>query len=187
MRQVIPAQSLLGQSEISQIKISNRSRDDIPDILRGLQYIYVDDKLQEQLFSLLIKLLDDKQRRLGRKGMDLWRIFVLATLRVNLNWDYDRLQHMVNEHRTIRQMLGHSIVDEDYHYPLQTLKDNVQLLTPEILDEINQAIVMSGHTLVKKGAKTPYVPALTLLLSRQMFTFLQILACCMMRCAKGYS
>lgn len=150
MRQVIPAQSLLGQSEISQIKISNRSRDDIPNILRGLQYIYVDDKLQEQLFSLLIKLLNDKQRRLGRKGMDLWRIFVLATLRVNLNWDYDRLQHMVNEHRTIRQMLGHSIVDEDYHYPLQTLKDNVQLLTPEILDEINQAIVMSGHTLVKK-------------------------------------
>jgi hypothetical protein len=151
MRQVIPAQSRLGQSDISQIKISTRSRDDIPDILRGLQYIYVDDELQKQLFSLLTKLLDDKQRRLGRKGMDLWRIFVLATLRVNLNWDYDRLQTMANGYELIRQMLGHSIMDEDYQYPLQTLKDNVQLLTPEILDEINQAIVMSGHTLVKKG------------------------------------
>ena len=82
--------------------------------------------------------------------MDLWRVFVLATLRVNLNWDYDRLQHMVNEHRTIRQMLGHGSFDDDYEYSLQTLKDNVHMLTPEILDEINQAIVNAGHGLVKK-------------------------------------
>jgi IS5 family transposase len=55
--------------------------------------------------------------------MDLWRIFVMATLRVNLNWDYDRLQHMVNEHKTIRKMLGHGFFDDDCEYSLQTLKD----------------------------------------------------------------
>ena len=50
---------------------------------------------------------------------------------------------------TLREMLGHGAFDkEDYHY--QTLKDNVSLLTPELLDQINQLVVSSGHVLVKK-------------------------------------
>ena len=32
-------------------------------------------------------------------------------------------------------MLGHGLMDNDKTYPLQTLKDNVKLLTPEILDK----------------------------------------------------
>lgn len=47
-------------------------------------------------------------------------------------------------------MLGHGMIDEDYEYKLQTLKDNVHLLTPEILDDINQIVIREGHTLVKK-------------------------------------
>jgi IS5 family transposase len=35
--------------------------------------------------------------------------------------------------------------------PYQTLVDNVGLLTPELLDKINQIIVMGGHALLKKG------------------------------------
>jgi hypothetical protein len=27
----------------------------------------------------------------GRPGMTLWKILVLGTLRLSLNWDYDRL------------------------------------------------------------------------------------------------
>jgi hypothetical protein len=46
-------------------------------------------------------------------------------------------------------MLGHASFDETaYHF--QTLKDNVSLLTPELLDEINQVVVAAGHVLVKK-------------------------------------
>ena len=71
-------------------------------------------------------------------------------LRLNLNWDYDRLQEMVNQHRTIRQMLGHGLSDDGETYHLQTLKDNVSLLTPEILDRINQIVVKAGHELRKK-------------------------------------
>ncbi len=150
MREVMPVQRRLNQTDIADIKISTRSRDDTPDILKGLQYIYINEPLREQLFLSLDQLLTDKQKRLGRKGMDLWSVFVLATLRVNLNWDYDRLEHMVNEHRTIRKMIGHGGFDDEYEYSLQTLKDNVQLLTPEILDEINLAVVSAGHRLVKK-------------------------------------
>ena len=49
---------------------------------------------------------------------------------MNLNWDYDRLEEMANNHKTIRKMLGHGSFGDNYEYKLQTLKDNVYLLTP---------------------------------------------------------
>jgi hypothetical protein len=65
----------------------------------------------------------------GRPGMDSWKILVMGSLRLNLNCDYDRLLELVNNHKTIRQMLGHGFTDDDLSYHLQTLKDNVQLFT----------------------------------------------------------
>jgi len=85
----------------------------------------------------------------GRPGMDLWKILVMGTIRINCNWDYDKLQDIVNNHKTMRQMLGHEIID-DKIYPLQTLKDNISLLTPDILDKINTIVVEDGHKLVVK-------------------------------------
>ncbi|VAX11111.1 hypothetical protein MNBD_GAMMA25-1368 [hydrothermal vent metagenome] len=76
----------------------------------------------------------------------------MGTLRLNLNCDYDRLQERVNHHNSTRQMLGHGFTDDDKIYSLQTLKDNVQSFTPEILDEINQVVVRAGLKLKKKGS-----------------------------------
>ncbi len=36
------------------------------------------------------------------------KILVLGVLRLGLNADYDRLRQLANEHRTIRQVLGHT-------------------------------------------------------------------------------
>ena len=47
-------------------------------------------------------------------------------------WDYDKLQDIVNNHRNMRQTLGHGMMDDDKSYPLQTLKDNISLLTSSI-------------------------------------------------------
>ncbi len=47
-------------------------------------------------------------------------------------------------------MLGHGFFDEDKTYHLQTLKDNIKLLTPEILSEINKVVVDAAHELVNK-------------------------------------
>ena len=57
-------------------------------------------------------------------------------------------------------MLGHGAFEEvAYHH--QTLKDNVSLLTPELLDEINQLVVKSGHALMTNaGGKKKDAPAL---------------------------
>ncbi len=141
----------LGEIAISEIKINLKSRDDIPPLLLGLQHIYTNPELREAVFGILeANILTDINPQNGRPGMDLWTILVLGVLRVNLNWDYDRLEEMANNHKTIRKMLGHGSFSDDYEYKLQTLKDNVYLLTPEIVEEINQVVVQAGHSLVKK-------------------------------------
>jgi hypothetical protein len=151
MRQVINPQLKLGEIDIGQIQFDPKSRDDIPPLLRGLQYLYVIPALRQEVFAILETMIAARVRRdLGRWGLDLWKILVLGTLRVNLNWDYDRLHEMANNHKTIRQMLGHGLADDELRYELQTLKDNVGLLTPEVLDQINPVAVKAGHSLLKK-------------------------------------
>ena len=59
--------------------------------------------------------------------MALWQILVMGVLRLNLNWDYDRLGEMVNEHRTIRQMLGHGLIDDGVRYSVQALGRQAKL------------------------------------------------------------
>jgi len=158
MRQIIDPQLELGEQDISRIELDLRSRDDIPRLLRGLQYIYVTPEVREQVFAILAEVLPrsaDGQGTVnpdqGRPGMEQWKILVLGVLRLGLNADYDRIQELANQHATIRQMLGHSDWADDSRYSLQTLKDNLRLFTPEILDAINQVVVAAGHALVKQS------------------------------------
>ena len=146
MRTIEKSQMQLGESGIDKIEFDLRSRDDVPQVLRGLQHLYCTPELRDEIFEILASVVPEKiSADIGRPGMDLWKILVLGTLRLSLNWDYDRLLEMVNQHRTIREMLGHGWTDEDSTYALQTLKDNVSLLTPEVLDRINQVVVRAGH------------------------------------------
>lgn len=142
----------LGELDISNVCINSNSRDDIPQLLRGLQYIYTEQKLRDQIFAILQQLSPlEIATDVGRPGMDWWKILVLGSLRLNLNCDFDRLHELANEHRTIREMLGHGFCDNDKQYSLQAIKDNVQLFTPSILDEINQVVVNAGLGLKKKS------------------------------------
>ncbi len=151
MRTAIDLQLQLGEIDVANICLDPRSRDDIPQLLRGFQYLYTDKKLREAIFEILAKLTPvTVDPEVGRPGMNWWKIFMMGSLRVNLNCDFDRLLELANNHKTIRQMLGHGFTDDDLEYRLQTVKDNVQQLTPEILDEINQVVVKAGHKLKKK-------------------------------------
>jgi len=153
MRAFSPPLWQSGAADISDVELDPRSRDDIPQLLRGLYYLYVIPAYREEILQILDAMLPPEiDRTTGRPGMVLWRILVMGVLRLNKNWDYDRLHEMVNQHRTIRQMLGHGVEDDGEYYHLQTLKDNVSLLTPEIVDRINQVVVKAGHQLEKKKA-----------------------------------
>ena len=184
MRVVQNPQMQIGEVDISQIKFDPKSRDDIPRILRGLQHLYMNVALREEIFQLLEKRISPKaDKRNGRPGMTLWRILVCGVVRLDLNEDYDRLHELVNHHDTIRQILGHADFDEtSYHF--QTLKDNVSLLTPELLDEINQIVVNAGHGLIKKRTAKRCVGGATPLWLRPMCTIPPTSICCLMRCAR---
>jgi len=160
MRQIINPQMQFGQIDISAIVFDPKSRDDIPKLLRGLQYIYTNLELRKRIFSLLEELRPEKKSgtgkadmKNGRPGMEQWTILVLGVLRLGLNIDYDRLHEMVNQHKNIRQMIGLDGWNDPTTYELQTIKDNIQLFTPELLDKINQEVVRAGHVLVKKKIK----------------------------------
>jgi hypothetical protein len=163
MRSVQDPQRSFGQIDIAQIELDPQSRDDIPAILKGLQQIYTTPKLCEEVFDILQQVipkrrgdgLSEQEREQsassnhGRPGMEQWTILVLGVLRLGLNTDYDRIHELANNHSTLRQMLGHSLWFDDKHYALQTIKDNLMLFTPEILDQINQAVVKAGHALIE--------------------------------------
>lgn len=151
MRQVMHEQLSLGELPISDIKINLKSRDDVPKILLGIQHVYNDKEAREEIFEILESAIPSEvDKNNGRPGLELWRLFVLGMLRVHLNWDFDRLTEMANNHKTIRQMLGHTMFDDEYQYERRTLHNNFALLTPEILDRLNQVIIKVGHKLVKK-------------------------------------
>ena len=59
-REIESPQLQIGQTPIAEIKFDLKSRDDIPKILRGLQYIYVTATIREPIFKLLEeKILSD--------------------------------------------------------------------------------------------------------------------------------
>jgi len=134
------------QISIPDIKINLQSRDEIPKILIGLQALFCDNESRIKIFKILEKLIPSNvDSKNGRKGMHLWKILVLGMIRLGCDWDYDKLLDIANNHKTLRLMLGHGHFNDDYEYKLQTVKDNISLFTPEILDEINQVAVEYGH------------------------------------------
>ena len=121
MRTIRDPQMKFGEVDIAAIELDLKSRDDIPPILSGLQYIYATPALRASLFKVLERVIpsrsgpgpsnEDRHRkadpRLGRPGMEQWKILTLGVLRLGLNSDYDRIHELANHHDTIRQMLGH--------------------------------------------------------------------------------
>ncbi len=152
MRKVIEEQMRLGEIDISQIQFDLQSRDEIPKLLMGLQYIYTHPELRAMVFNILTDLtpvhIDPET---GRIGMNYWKILVLGTLRLACNFDFDKLKEIADNHGTVRKMLCHSIFDLDLRYPLQTVRDNVSLFTPDVLGRINRCVVGYGHELFDKS------------------------------------
>jgi transposase, IS5 family len=168
MRQIIAPQLKLGEQDIAAIQWDPKSRDDIPQLLRGLQHLYITPELRDQVFAILAEMIPDgvhgkANPNTGRSGMNQWTILVLGTL---------------------RRMLGHGGWAEDEHdrYALSTIQDNLRLFTPELLDRINQVVVGARHTLIKKPTRRSR-SALTRSSSKPTSTIPRISIYCGMRSA----
>jgi hypothetical protein len=153
MRKIYEPQLKLGQVPIEDIVFDLRSRDEITELLLCFQAIYTDRDLRNEVFEILQKITPPHvDRKNGRPGMDYWAVFVLGTLRLVCNWDFDKLVEIANNHKRLRMMLSHT-PEDDFLYSLRTVAGNIALLTPEILDEINRVLVKYGHRLVGKKPK----------------------------------
>ncbi len=148
MRIVHGPQTKLGLADIADLVFDPESRDDIDKLLRGLQHLFTTPELRQRVFAILGDVLPDKADgsgkagpHTGRPGMAQWNIPVLGVLRLGLDADYDRLHNLANRHKGIRQMLGHGDWDDPAYYELLTLKENLRLFTPEVLDRINREVV----------------------------------------------
>lgn len=141
-----------GVSLIETISFDIRSRDEVTKTLLGLQEIYKNKNTRKSIFSILEEMIPKNiLKNRGRKGMSLWTIFVLGTLRLSCNWNYDNLKEHYDNHRLIRQMCGIDLfLDETKATPLQTILDNVSLFTEEISNKISIIIINHGHKVLKK-------------------------------------
>ena len=79
--------------------------------------------------------------------MDVWKILVLGVLKQGLRCD--QLHELANQHKAVRQ--GHLRTIHEY----QTVLDNISLLTPELLSEVQNLVVKTGHEVAKKTLASP--------------------------------
>jgi hypothetical protein len=152
MRQRFEQQMRLSTIAISDVKLPLKSRDELPPVLKSLQYIFITPSLNEKVFSLLEEKICNKKKT-GRKGMDLWHLFVLAVIRHTLDTNWDRLQMIANYDELVRSIMGvhgSTFYDEKIEFNYQNILDNVSLLNEELLEQINQIVVEAGQQLLKK-------------------------------------
>ena len=151
MRKRFEIQYELAATPIEELKIPTRSRDEMPPVLRALQYIYTTPELNQKIFELLASKVTRGKKQTGRPGMTLWEILVLATLRLTRDADYDHLHYMATTDNLIRGLLGACRFGEtNKDYSLQSIKDNIGLIDDEMLEQVNDLVVEAGHELIKK-------------------------------------
>jgi len=158
MRHAFQSQPDFQITPIEKIRLPLRSRDELPPILAGLQWLWMHPTLKAEIFTLLeAKILAGKQAT-GRTGMDFWQILVLGVVRLGLDADWDRLEDLANHHTLIRQMLGVPATpwgEDAKVFGHQTLRDNVALLDDELLQQINARIAAAGREVFAKKGGVP--------------------------------
>ena len=88
----------------------------------------------------------------GRPGMALWRILVMGVLKQVLAVTLIVFRSCPTSIGTVREYLGHGAFAQDEVYQLQTIMDNVRLLTPQLLSAVGGLVVPSGHQVAGKKA-----------------------------------
>ena len=148
MREVQRKQLQFGEIDPGFVFIDPKNRDELTHVLIGLQNVHADEELRQILFQELESLIPDYQTgKGGRPGLSMWEIFVLAVVRLCCDWDYDTLKSQADHHGQLRQILGVGWA-EDRSYPLQTIRDNLALLTEEGLARLNVQIVQGGYRIL---------------------------------------
>jgi hypothetical protein len=158
MRHCFQSQPDLQSTPIEKIRLPLRSRDELPPILAGLQWLWRHPRLKAEVLALLEARILAGKAAPGRTGMDLWQILVLGVVRLGLDADWDRMEHVANDDTRVRQMPGVPATPwgaEEKMFGHQTLRDNVALLDDELLQQINARIAAAGREVFAKKPARP--------------------------------
>src|SRR5262249_32598983 len=110
--------------------------------------VYADACLRGELLRLVGKDVNQgTSRERGRRGLNYWEIIVLAAARLGCNLDYDKLQDLAENHRSLRQIMGIGDWQEEIDFDWRRIEDNLIKLRPETLKRISNLIVRAGHAL----------------------------------------
>lgn len=155
MRKRFEVNPSLNLTPIETVKLPLKSRDELPAILAGLQWVFTNKSLNEEIFKLIEKKIINSSLYTGRPGMDLWHIFVLATVRLGLDIDYDKLEDLANHHKLLRLILGVDDFLSFKTFSYRVINDNVTLLNEEVLKEINGIVAKHGRELLNRNKHKP--------------------------------
>lgn len=153
MRNYFNVQVGPGQTAIEDVIIPVKSRDELPPVLAGLQWIFINTQVRDEILKLIEEKVCGNKKQTGRPGMDLWQILVLGVVRLALDCDYDRLEYLVHYDVLLRQIMGleptcNGEFGKGFHQ--KTMSENVCYIDEELLNQVNEIIVKAGHPLFKK-------------------------------------
>ena len=155
MRRPFDSQLRLDCPGVADVRLNTACRDEIIPILRALQHIYGRPELRDELLDAVAQDVNATTRAdQGRPGMDYWSILVLGAVRLGCDLNYDRLQDLAEEHRSLRRIMGIDGWCDGPSFDWRCLRDNIVLLSPETIERLNHAIVGEGHRLAPEAAET---------------------------------
>lgn len=155
MRLAFQKQPRLDCPPVAAVPLNLNCRDEIIPILRALQYVYEQAQVRDEVLALIGKDVNaDSSADRGREGLSYWTIMVLAAVRLGCNFDYDKLQDLAEQHRTLRLIMGIGDWDDHTDFDWRRIRDNVCLLQPATIEKINHLIVAAGHELKPKAIES---------------------------------
>src|SRR5271154_554704 len=158
MRALFPRNYQKQTTPIDCVVFQLHCRHELIPILVALQFIYSRTEVCQELLQLIQQDVNKSTKASrGRTGLSYWEILVFAAVRLGCNLNYDALQDLAENHRTLRLILG--VADDPLTpgqsapYLWQRLRDNLCYLQPATLETINQHIVSLGQEQEPMGAQ----------------------------------
>ena len=141
MRKSFSDQPRLDCHRIENVSVNFEGRDEIRPILAALQHIYNQHDIRDEILELIAEDVNrDSRRDIGREGLDDWQILVLASVRLGCNLNYDKLQDLAEQHRSLRHIMGIGDWDDATSFNWRRIRNTLYQLRPETIDRISQRI-----------------------------------------------
>src|SRR3982750_3300060 len=155
MRIPFDPQLRLDCTPVLDVRLNTSCRDEIIPILKALQHLYAQPELRDALLEAVAQDVNGSSSAdRGRTGMQYWSILVLAAVRLGCDLNYDRLQNLAEEHRSLRLIMGVGGWAEATSFDWRCLRHNIARLSPDTIERLNHRIVAEGHRLIPDAAHT---------------------------------